>query len=368
MGQRLARPIMSVVRLTWASQTAACGARIAAAALATLSLQVPVTAAASAAATVVVTVQDPTGGAIAGAEGRVLTGAQAMVATARSADDGTFRLTGIPAGRYVLAVHAAGFGLTRVPLVVGTSGEQAVTIILEVAGLLEEVTVTAEAGRVEAAERSPQAVNLISADAIAERTRTVVAQAISGEVGVHLQRTSPTLAGIFVRGLTGNKVNVFLDGVRYSTGAQRGGVSTFLVLIEPTGLDGIEILRGPNSAQFGSDALGGSVQFLSRTPSLSPDGRPRVSGMLGIAAGSADRVGSANVAGSYSAARFAATVNVAARRAGEMRAGGGIDSHAAVTRFLGVRSLRDRRVVVLLTHRLLGDQAGLTSEVLFRVD
>ena len=60
----------------------------------------------------------------------------------------------------------------------------------------------------------------------------------------------------------------------------------------------MEILRGPNSAQDGSDALGGSVQFLSRTPTLSPNGRPRMSGMLGLAAGSADRLGGANLAGS----------------------------------------------------------------------
>ena len=63
--------------------------------------------------------------------------------------------------------------------------------------------------------------------------KTVVAQAIEGEAGVALQRTSPTMAGMFVRGLTGNKVNVFVDGVRYSNGAQRGGVNTFLDLIEP---------------------------------------------------------------------------------------------------------------------------------------
>jgi hemoglobin/transferrin/lactoferrin receptor protein len=176
------------------------------------------------------------------------------------------------------------------------------------------------------------------ADAIADRTRTVVAQAVAEEVGVHLQRTSPTIAGIFVRGLTGNKVNVFVDGVRYSTGAQRGGISTFLDLIEPTGLESIEILRGPNSAQFGSDALGGSVQFLSRTPSLSPDGRPRVTGMFGLTGGTAERVGGGNLVGAYSAARFAATMNLAARQAGEMRPGHGIDSHAAATRFLGVRS------------------------------
>jgi hemoglobin/transferrin/lactoferrin receptor protein len=297
-------------------------------------------AAAFAEGTILVTVHDPTSGAVAGAEGRVLTGAQAMVATAVSAQDGTFRLTGIPAGRYVLAVHAPGFAITRVPLDVGVSGEQAVTVILEIAALSQDVTVTANAGRVEGVDRSPQAVNVISGDAIAERTRTVVAQAVAEEVGVHLQRTSPTIAGVFVRGLTGNKVNVFIDGVRYSTGAQRGGISTFLDLIEPSGLDGIEILRGPNSAQYGSDALGGSVQFLSRTPSLSPDGRPRLSGMVGASAGSADRAGSGNLVGSYSAARFAATVNVAARQAGAMRPGGGIDSHAAVTRFFGVRSDR----------------------------
>ena len=56
------------------------------------------------------------------------------------------------------------------------------------------------------------------------------------------------MAGIFVRGLTGNKVNVFVDGVRYSNGAQRGGVNTFLDLIDPSVLEGIEVLRGPNSA------------------------------------------------------------------------------------------------------------------------
>lgn len=40
---------------------------------------------------------------------------------------------------------------------------------------------------------------------------------------MHLQRTSPTMAGVVVRGLTGNKVTVLVDGVRYSNGAQRGG-------------------------------------------------------------------------------------------------------------------------------------------------
>ena len=125
-------------------------------------------------------------------------------------------------------------------------------------------------------------MNVISADDILfGRAKTVVAQAVEGETAVNLQRTSPGMAGIFVRGLTGNKVNVFVDGVRYSNGAQRGGVNTFLDLIDPSPLEGIEVLRGTSSAQYGSDALGGSVQFLTHVPgALARRATAKISGTL----------------------------------------------------------------------------------------
>ncbi len=78
--------------------------------------------------------------------------------------------------------------------------------------------------------RTAQPVTVIESPAIELRAKAVVAQAVAEEPGVHLLRTSPTMAGIYVRGLTGNKVNVFFDGVRYSTGSARGGVNTFLDL------------------------------------------------------------------------------------------------------------------------------------------
>ena len=105
--------------------------------------------------------------------------------------------------------------------------------MLQVGPLKEEVTVAAARDSVDTLRLAAQPVAVISADEIATRVKTVVAQAVEGEAGVHLQQTSPTMAGIFVRGLTGNKVNVFVDGVRYSNGAQRGGVNTFLDLIDP---------------------------------------------------------------------------------------------------------------------------------------
>jgi outer membrane receptor protein involved in Fe transport len=146
------------------------------------------------------------------------------------------------------------------------------------------------------------------------------------------------MAGVFVRGLTGNKVNVFVDGVRYSTGAQRGGVNTFMDLIDPALVGSLEVLRGPNSAQYGSDALGGSLQFLSRVPSVGITGNNRFRGLASAFTSSADASVGANGNGSYAAPRMGLLFGATARRLGDLRTGGGIDSHAAVTRFLGVQS------------------------------
>ena len=145
-----------------------------------------------------------------------------------------------------------------------------------------EVTVTATPGLVQDIQAVSQPVNVIESGAIFERAKTVVAQAVLEEPGVNLLRTAPTMAGIYVRGLTGNKVNIFVDGVRYSNSAQRGGVNTFLDLLEPSNLQAVEVLRGPNSAQYGSDAMGGSVQFLSVVPSLASPGSPTWRGNVGV--------------------------------------------------------------------------------------
>ncbi len=105
--------------------------------------------------------------------------------------------------------------------------------MLDLSGISQDVTVTASPGALGDIGKTTQPINSISAEDILERAKTVVAQAVEGETAVNLQRTSPGMAGIFVRGLTGNKVNIFVDGVRYSNGAQRGGVNTFLDLIDP---------------------------------------------------------------------------------------------------------------------------------------
>ena len=285
-------------------------------------------------------VRNPAGAEVSGAEVQVLGGGQSVAGVARTDGRGRFEVTVARAGAYVLAIRAPGFTDTRTGIAVPVAEGRVLELTTGLPSIQEEVSVTADQMRAEATTRLSQPVNIIDVNEIRERAKSVVTQVANEEVGLHLQRTSPVMAGIFVRGLTGNKVNVFVDGVRYSTGAQRGGVSTFLDLIDPALLDSVEVLRGPNSAQYGSDALGGSIQFLSRVPSVGLASGARLGGLFSASGSSVDRSFGSNVTASYAGSRAGVVVALAGRRIGDLRAGGGIDSHAAVTRFLGIESNR----------------------------
>jgi hemoglobin/transferrin/lactoferrin receptor protein len=280
-------------------------------------------------------VTDSSGGVIVRAEVSLATAAQAIVGSARTDERGRFEFTSVRPGRYLLVVVAPGFDESRTSV---ASGEEAVAITLAPRGLRDEVTVTANLGLVQDPKSAAQTVTLVDAPDIAIRAKEVVAQAVAEETGVHLLRTSPTMAGIYVRGLTGAKVNVFVDGVRYSTSSQRGGVNTFLDLVDATNLQSIEVLRGPNSAEYGSDALGGSVQFLSQMPTFSAGTGKEVHGAYSLLGATADQGWGTNLSLGYGGGRFGLFGNIAFRRVNPLRTGEGIDSHAAPTRFFGVSS------------------------------
>ena len=285
-------------------------------------------------------VRDGTGGVVVGADVSLLTAEQAVIGATKTDQAGRFTFAAVRPGRYLLVVVAPGFAETRLAVAPGEGGAEGVMVTISPEGVRTTVSVTATRGVVQDSSASAQAVTVIDSNDIANRAKEVVSQAVAEESGVHLLRTSPTMAGIYVRGLTGNKVTVFVDGVRYSTASARGGVSTFLDLVEPTGLQGVEVLRGPNSAQYGSDAIGGSVQFLSRVPSFADGVGGGWDGLFSARGGTADWNAGTNLSAGYRGGHVGLYANVAARRINDVRPGHGIDSHAAVTRFFGLPSDR----------------------------
>ena len=278
-------------------------------------------------------VTDRTGAVVRAARVSLMNARGGVLATASTGEDGAFAFRLAEPGSYLLVTRASGLEAQRTAVEIADA-PVAVAIVLEPAARSEEVTVTAEPGLVTSVDAVSQPVNVIDEADIALRAKAVVAQVANGEVGLHLQRTSPTIAGIFVRGLTGNKVSVFVDGQRYSTGAMRGGINTFLDLVGPANLEGVEVLRGPSSAQYGSDALGGTVHFLTHTPGLGT-GRD-VHGVYAASGNSADGSFGGDLRTSFATPTLGLLASVSGRRASTVRAGGGTDSHNAVRRFFEV--------------------------------
>jgi outer membrane receptor protein involved in Fe transport len=284
-------------------------------------------------------VKDSTGASVAQAIVTLLNARQSVIASATTDEQGRFVLKVAAAGTYELRVTGnQGFAsrskAVRVPSAPETRG---IEIKLGVESLTADVTITADIGVVQSLDQTTQQVNVIDERKLRERAKSVLAQAAQEEPGLQLQRTSATMGAVFVRGVTGAKVVNYVDGIRFSTATARGGVNTFFNLNDASNLRMVEVIRGPNSAQFGSDSIGGSVQLVSQTP-LFATGEPEIHGEISAHYNSADHSFGGNALLTIGAKDLAALVNMASHRSNTLRPGGGFDTHAAVNRFLGIRS------------------------------
>ena len=90
-------------------------------------------------------------------------------------------------------------------------------------------------------------------------------EALEREVGVMMQRTGAGQASPFVRGLTGPQVLILVDGVRMNNSTFRYGPNQYFATIDPGTIERIEVVRGPQSVLWGSDAIGGVINVVTRS-------------------------------------------------------------------------------------------------------
>src|SRR5688572_29409206 len=251
-------------------------------------------------------VKDQQGASVSGAKVSLIPSQQPAVQTTETDISGLFSFQHVAAGSYEIRIEHSGFTSHSLPVNVSSGQLAELSAVLEVAGIRDVVTVTAETGQAQDKHLVAQQVNVVNEQAIIQRTTGVLAQVADEEVGVSMQRTSPTIGAVLVRGLT--EVGVYVDGVRYTNSTQRGGINTFFNLNEPTSLRSVEMLRGPNTAQYGSDSLGGNVQVISRTAQI---GRtpPQWNGELNTLYNSADHAFGGNALIGYGTKKFGILTN-----------------------------------------------------------
>jgi vitamin B12 transporter len=136
----------------------------------------------------------------------------------------------------------------------------------ETAVKLNEVVVTATKTEQDV-EDMTQSVTVITADDIQKSNATSAAEIIERTTGVQINDPGPNgaVTGISIRGSTSTQVLVLLDGIRLNS-AGTGGFDMSDLPVPLEKIDRIEIVRGPSSALYGADALGGVVNIITKKP------------------------------------------------------------------------------------------------------
>lgn len=91
------------------------------------------------------------------------------------------------------------------------------------------------------------------------------------QAGVVVSRTGSASAAPILRGLTGYQVLLMADELRLNDSLTRAGGNALLNLIDLESIQRVEIIRGPASVLYGSDAMGGVVRVVTRRPDPTQD-------------------------------------------------------------------------------------------------
>ena len=174
-------------------------------------------------------------------------------------ETGAFEFNDIPKGRYQLIAH-----LDRVPDVVKTvevtGADQVVDFQLTLAPVSEEVNVTAT-GSAEAISSSYQSVTSVVALELVQRNPISIGEALEYQPGVAKRSFGPGSGRPVIRGFDGDRVLVLQDGLRIGGIASQSGDE--VEPIDVLSLDRVEIVRGPATLLYGSNAIGGVVNGIS---------------------------------------------------------------------------------------------------------
>jgi hemoglobin/transferrin/lactoferrin receptor protein len=127
-------------------------------------------------------------------------------------------------------------------------------------------TVITPTGAPRLATESPQSVSTIDAQELARRSYRTTPQALRHTPGVLVQETSHGQGSPFIRGFTGFRTVMLIDGIRLNNSTFREGPNQYWNTVDAWSLERIEVLRGPSGALYGTDAIGGTVQVSSTSP------------------------------------------------------------------------------------------------------
>ena len=188
---------------------------------------------------------------------------------------GNFQIRNIPKGLYTVTVTLVGYLSQSLVGVEITEGiEKRLDVELE-STLIQKEQVVVTASRYEQSVRDvPVSIATVTARELADRVSVNLDDALRYVPGVHMMQDQVNIRGStgYSRGV-GSRVLVLFDGLPYTTGDTGEITWETLPMYQ---VDRIEIVKGAGSALYGSNALGGVINVITRDVPSDPEIRWRV--------------------------------------------------------------------------------------------
>jgi iron complex outermembrane receptor protein len=221
---------------------------------------------------------------------------------------GRFRLMDVPEGA---ELHVERLGYTPLHL---TAAATLNDVRMEPAPVLLEAMVVEAMGDAMLAQNSSLAITRVEASEIRASGLTSLAEAMDGNEGISVSRVGSWGSRPVLRGLSGERLAVLIDGMRVSR-ACTYGMDMGLATIDPATVERVEVLSGPGSTAYGSGNVGGVINVVTRRPDSDRPVSGEVRGLASSAVPGGGLGGSLAVSGE----KYAVGGNVDASSFGDYR-------------------------------------------------
>ena len=218
------------------------------------------------------TVTDSSGGVLPGATIEALRGLR-VISTATTGDDGRFQLD-LPSGeRYRVTARLDGFASGEIDLI--AADDATADFSLGIAPLSDTVVVTASR-TAEGSASVMESHSIFTADDIETLGSHSVADVLRYVPSLNIESTGRegSLTSVFARGGESDYNLVLINGVRVN---YNGGYYDF-GRVSASEIEQVEVVRGAQSALYGSDAIGSVIQIFTKRGT--PDSGPRLAGSI----------------------------------------------------------------------------------------
>jgi iron complex outermembrane receptor protein len=222
-----------------------------------------------------------------------------VVQLGRSAEtdlEGKYEMRGIPPGTYDLVAHLHALTDQRRTVRIAAGATVTADFQLSLSHLQESITVTAS-GREQTTFESFQSVTAVDSLQLTSKNAIALGEVLEGQPGVAKRSFGPGSSRPVLRGFDGDRVLVLNDGLATGTLSSQSGEHA--EPIDATSLDRLEIVKGPATLLYGSNAIGGVVNTIAEHHTIHEHPHQGVRGHVTTGANSINAQGTASAGFEY---------------------------------------------------------------------